>query len=109
MNIKTKPYDPSLLLRNDEVILSVINEALADGDPKIIATALKHIIAARGLRISDVAKDIGVSRPSLYKTLSGERAPLFSNIINIMNACGLVMIAQKNHAQENHQVSQCTD
>lgn len=46
-----------------------------NGDASLIARALGDIARAKG--ISQVARDAGLSRESLYKALSGERTPGF--------------------------------
>lgn len=45
----------------------------ANGDAAFIAKALGDIARAQGM--SQVARDAGLSRESLYKALSGERSP----------------------------------
>ncbi|WP_410575916.1 addiction module antidote protein [Bacillus sp. SIMBA_006] len=44
---------------------------------------------ARAKGMTQVAKDAGLSRESLYKALSGERAPDFSTILKVARALGL--------------------
>jgi probable addiction module antidote protein len=39
--------------------------------------------------MSQLARDTGLSRESLYKALSGERAPAFDTILKILAALGL--------------------
>jgi probable addiction module antidote protein len=63
----------------------------ADGDAAFIAKALGDIARARGM--SQVAKDSGLSRESLYKALSGERAPTFDTILKVTKALGVKLHA----------------
>jgi probable addiction module antidote protein len=63
----------------------------ADGDAAFIAKALGDIARARGM--SQVAKDSGLSRESLYKALSGERAPSFDTILKVTKALGVKLHA----------------
>jgi len=56
----------------------------ANGDAAFIAEALKDIVRAKGL--SQVARDAGLSRESLYKAFSGERSPSFETIFDVMGA-----------------------
>jgi probable addiction module antidote protein len=49
--------------------------AQADGDAAFVAQALGNITRAKGM--TQVARDAGLSRESLYKALSGERIPSF--------------------------------
>jgi probable addiction module antidote protein len=50
------------------------------------------IVQARGM--AQVARDAGLSRESLYKTLSGERTPSFDTVLKVMTALGLKLHAQ---------------
>ena len=64
----------------------------ADGDAAFIAKALGDVARAKGM--SQVARDAGLSRESLYKALSGERAPGFDTILKVIGALGLTLRAQ---------------
>ncbi|MDD2893925.1 MAG: putative addiction module antidote protein [Halothiobacillaceae bacterium] len=59
----------------------------AGDDPAFIAHALGVVARARGM--SQLAKDTGLGRESLYKALSGEGNPSFATIIKVMKALGL--------------------
>jgi len=59
----------------------------SDGDAAFIAKALGDIARAQGM--TQVAKNAGMSRESLYKSLSGERVPDFSTILKVTKALGL--------------------
>ncbi|MFM8936205.1 MAG: addiction module antidote protein [Vulcanococcus sp.] len=59
----------------------------ADGDAAFIAKALGDIARAQGM--TQVARDSGLSRESLYKALSGERSPSFDTILKVITALGL--------------------
>ncbi len=59
----------------------------SDGDAAFIAKALGDIARAQGMSL--VAKNAGMSRESLYKSLSGERVPDFSTILKVTKALGL--------------------
>jgi probable addiction module antidote protein len=43
--------------------------------------------------MAQVARDAGLSRESLYKALSGERAPAFDTILKVVAALGLELHA----------------
>ncbi|MGE4341327.1 MAG: addiction module antidote protein, partial [Pigmentiphaga sp.] len=59
----------------------------SDGDAALIAKALGDIARAQGM--AQVAKEAGLSRESLYKALSGDRAPEFSTILKVVRALGI--------------------
>lgn len=71
----TRKYDVTKHLRTPEEMAAFLEACLeeADGDAASIAKALGDIARAKGM--SQVARDAGLSRESLYKTLSGERSP----------------------------------
>jgi len=63
----------------------------ANGDAAFIAKALGAIARAKGM--TQVARDAGLSRESLYKALSGERTPAFETILKVLAALGLQLHA----------------
>jgi len=73
-NIKTRPLDVSNYLKDEADIAAYLQVATEDGDPALLAAALGDIARARGM--TQLARDTGLSRESLYKSLSGEGAPL---------------------------------
>ncbi len=86
---KTFVYDVSEHLRTPEEMALYLDACIeeSDGDAAFIAKALGDIARAQGM--SQVAKNAGLSRESLYKSLSGERVPDFSTILKVTKALGL--------------------
>ena len=64
----------------------------ANGDAAFIAKALGDIARAKGM--SQVAREAGVSRESLYKALSGDRVPSFDTILRVISALGMKLHAE---------------
>ena len=91
---KTTPYDVSEHLRTPEEMAAYLEACIeeADGDATFIAKALGDIARAKGM--TQVARDAGLSRESLYKALSGERNPGFDTILKVMGALGLKLHAE---------------
>lgn len=91
---KTTPYDVAEHLRTPEEMAAYLEAFLeeAEGDAALIAKALGDIARAKGM--SQVARDAGLSRESLYKALSGERSPGFGTILKVLNALGLKLHAE---------------
>ena len=96
--IKTSRYDVAEHLRTPEEMAAYMEACLeeAGSDAAFIAKALGDIARAKGM--SQVARDAGVSRESLYKTLSGERTPSFDTILKVMKALGLQLHAEPAQA-----------
>ncbi len=90
---RIEPYDVAEHLRTPEEMAAYLDACIeeSDGDAAFIAKALGDIARAQGM--SKVARDAGVSRESLYKTLSGERIPDFSTILKITRALGVKLHA----------------
>jgi len=91
----TTKYDVAEHLRTPEEMAAYLEACLdeADGDAAFIAKALGDIARAKGM--SQVARDTGLSRESLYKALSGDRSPDFSTILKVVEALGLRLHAAK--------------
>jgi len=53
---------------------------------------------ARAKGMTQVARDTGLSRESLYKALSGDRSPGFDTILKVIGALGLELHASPAHA-----------
>ena len=90
----TTPYDVAEHLRTPEEMAAYLEACLeeADGDAAFVAKALGDIARAKGM--SQVARDAGLSRESLYKALSGERSPGFDTILKVIRALGLRLHAE---------------
>jgi len=90
----TTRYDVAEHLRTPEEMAAYLEACLeeANDDAAFIAKALGDIARARGM--SQVARDAGLSRESLYKALSGERTPSFDTILKVISALGLKLHAK---------------
>jgi probable addiction module antidote protein len=64
----------------------------SNGDASMVAKAIGDIARAKGM--SQVAKDSGLSRESLYKALSGERSPGIDTILKVISALGIKLHAE---------------
>lgn len=92
-NTTTTRYDVAEHFRTPEEMAAYLEACIdeADGDAAFIAKALGDIARAKGM--TQVARDAGLSRESLYKALSGERAPSFNTVLRVINALGLKLHA----------------
>jgi probable addiction module antidote protein len=84
---KTKPFDPARYLDTSEGIAAYMAAALESGDPAFVADALGVVARARGM--TEVAREAGVSRESLYKALSAGGNPEFGTVMRVAQALGL--------------------
>ena len=86
---KVTAYDVSEHLRTPEEMAAYLDAWLEEApeDAAGIARALGDIARAKGM--SQVAKDAGLSRESLYRALSAEGNPSFSTVLKVAKALGL--------------------
>ena len=89
----TTRYDVAEHLRTPEERAAYLESCLeeAESDAAFIAKALGDIARAKGM--TQVARDAGLSRESLYKALSGDRSPGFDTILKVIGALGLQLHA----------------
>ena len=100
MKATTTLYDVAEHLRTPEEMAAYLEACIeeADGDAAFIAKALGDIARAQGM--TQVARDSGLSRESLYKALSGERSPSFDTILKVVTALGLKLSASVRNEAE---------
>ena len=87
----TTPWDPADHLRTDEDMAAYLESALEEGNPTLVAAALGDIARAKGM--TQVAREAGLGRESLYKALSPEGNPEFATILKVIAALGLQLHA----------------
>lgn len=80
-------FDMSDYLDSDEAIAEYITQVLADGDTKEFLRAISYIARAKGM--TEVSKETGLSRASLYKTLDENAKPRFETVIKILKSFGI--------------------
>ena len=90
----TTKYEVSEHLRTPQEMAAYLEVCIeeANGDTSFITKALGDIARAKGM--TQVARDAGLSRESLYKALSGERSPGFDTILKVITALGLKLHAE---------------
>ena len=90
---KTTPYDVAEHLRTSEEMAAYLDAWLEDApdDAAGIAKALGNIARAKGM--TQVAKDAGLSRESLYRALSADGNPSFSTVLKVARALGVKLHA----------------
>ena len=93
---KTLPYDVAEQLRTPEEMAAYLDAWLeeAPDDAAGIARALGDIARAKGM--TQVAKDAGLSRESLYRALSADGNPSFATVLKVARALGFRLHAQAN-------------
>ncbi len=87
----TTVWDPAEHLETEADRAAYLEAALEEGDPALIAAALGDIARAKGM--TQVAREAGLGRESLYKALSPDGNPEFATIMKVVAALGLQLHA----------------
>jgi probable addiction module antidote protein len=82
-----KAFDAAEYLDNDLVVAEYLSTAAEDPNPDVFIAALGDVAKARGM--AQIAKDAGLGRESLYKTLSAGAHPRFETINSVLHALGV--------------------
>jgi probable addiction module antidote protein len=88
MKVKTKRFDAAEFLTDDETVAAYLTEALESDDPRLIAKALGAIARARG-GMARLARQTGLTREALYRTLSESGNPELGTALKVMRALGI--------------------
>ena len=92
---KFTPFDAADYLDNDETIAAYLTAALEDEDPNIFLVAVKDVARARGM--TQLAKDTGLGRESLYKALAPGAKPRYDTLLKVVRALGISLQAKTAH------------
>lgn len=81
------PWDAAEHLETKEDIVAYLEVALEGADPALVVAALGNIARSRGM--TNIARETGLGRESLYKALSTEGNPEFATVLKVLKALGL--------------------
>jgi len=88
---KINDFDVSQYLDSKEMIAQYLTQVINEGDMDELLSAIGYIAKAKG--ISQIAKDTGLGRESLYKTFNKCAKPKFETVIKVLNAFGVKLQA----------------
>lgn len=90
MDNKTQsaPYDPVDYLKTPESITEYLNAAIEDGDERLMRTVVKDVVRAVA-GMSELSRQTGLSRESLYRALWDDGNPRLSNFVTVLHALNL--------------------
>ena len=87
MAIKVTTWDAAEHLDSEEAVAAFLGEAMEIGDQKFIVHALNTVARARGM--TQIAKDAGIARQALYKSLGEGGNPTLSTLLGVLKSLGL--------------------
>jgi probable addiction module antidote protein len=95
--MKSISFKTSDHLKTRKDIVAYLNAALEDGEPAVLLEALRNVAQAKG-GIAALAKTAGVSRESLYRTLSRRGNPKIDTVMALLRAMGLKLSIDQRKA-----------
>ena len=87
MALELTDFDAAKFLKTKEDVAAFLEDVFEDGDPALIMHALGVIARAEGL--TEISRETGLTRASLYKALSAEGNPEFATVLKVVRALGL--------------------
>ena len=90
-NLSLAPFDAADYLRDDVAMAEFLSAALEDGNPDVFLQAVRTAARARGM--SQLARDTGLGRESLYKALAPGAKPRFETVMKVARALGVKFTA----------------
>lgn len=88
---ETRPYDSADYLDTDEGAAEYLTAAFEEGDPVLLRQALGVVARARGM--TDIARQTGLSRESLYRALSDQGNPSLDTTLRVLKVLNLRLTA----------------
>ncbi|MBK3398020.1 MULTISPECIES: addiction module antidote protein [Methylobacterium] len=87
MPLETVPWDIVDSLDTPERVALYLEAVLEEGDPALLAAALGDVARAQGM--TQIAKETGLSRETLYRTLSDKGNPQLATLMAVLKSLGL--------------------
>lgn len=88
---KLATFDAADYLDDDETIAEYLTAALEDQNPDVFLAAVRDVARARGM--TQLAKDAGLGRESLYKALTPGAKPRYDTMLKLLHALGVKLSA----------------
>lgn len=92
MKLRTWREEATEMMTNPKAAVAYLKLALQDyeqdGDTAGLLVALRTVVDAKG-GIGELAKETGLSRQTLYRTLAGRHSPRLDTLSAILRFCGL--------------------
>lgn len=89
---KSRQFDAADYLTSETSRAAYLEAALEEGDASVIAAAIGDIARAKGM--TQVARDTGLGRESLYKALAPGANPEFATVLKVVGALGISLHAK---------------
>jgi probable addiction module antidote protein len=86
------PFDAADYLDDEETIAEYLTAALEDANPDVFLAAVRDVARARGM--TQLAKDAGLGRESLYKALAPGAKPRYETVQKLLHGLGVKLATE---------------
>ena len=80
-------YDPAEYIEDKEDVIAFLEGAIAANDPEELLRTVGNITRSKGM--TKIAKELGVTRKGLYKSLAPDGNPSFKTVFKLLDILGL--------------------
>ena len=88
-------WDPAEIIDSKEDVIAFLEGALEENDPEFLLETIGHIARSKGM--TQVAKELNMSRKGLYKALAPDGNPSFKTVFKLLDILGLrIKVEQKS-------------
>jgi probable addiction module antidote protein len=94
--MKIDKWDPAEFIDTKEDVIAHLGVALEDGDMEFLLKTMRHIARSEGM--AQIARELGVTREGLYKSLSPTGNPSFETVLKLLNILGFRLKIEKKSA-----------
>ena len=92
MAVEITNFDPAAYLDDDEAIATYLSAAFETQDVAFISDAIGVVARAKGMK--QIAQEAGVSRESLYRTLSSAGNPELGTVLKVLASMNIKINAK---------------
>jgi len=80
-------WEPADDIKTKEDVIALLEVALKDNDPDFLLSIIGDIARSKGM--SQIARELGVSREGLYRSLAPTGNPSFETVFKLLDLLGL--------------------
>ena len=89
-------WDPAECINSKEDIIALLKVTLEENDPDFLLETIGHIARSKGM--SQIARELNLSRKGLYKSLAPDGNPSFKTVLKLLDILGLRIRLEKKSA-----------
>jgi probable addiction module antidote protein len=94
--MKAAKWNPAEFIDTKEDVIAHLEVALEDGDMEFLLKTMGYIARSEGM--AQIARNLGVTREGLYKSLSPTGNPSFETVLKLLDILGFRLKIERKSA-----------